>query len=500
VRHRRHPATARARGWAMAASGSLSWGLHGTSLRAFLRDLRSGAPRLRTRGAIVLLALAGYLAFMCGLVIHQTRAVQQTLAEAEAIGRAADALDVRAFDATARARAPARALRADADLLAADAALAPGLRRDLAAAVDRVERLGEGASDAERTHAAHGLRRVSALLHAEAAKHADSLRTQIRRDAIVLVVTGFVGIAILGFAILRFLGRLSAELTTVRQRAVDIVDGRVTPPAAPLDEVGQLSAAIDQLGTALAARRNELEIERRKRFHEEKMAAIGSLAAGVLTEIGNPIAAIDGFARAMKDADAARPEGEREGDRADAILEQTARLLVVARQIEEFTAPRPLQRQLVDINGVIEAALGFLRYDEAMRSIRVELALDRQLPAVSGIPDRLVQLVMNLVGNAADALAAKPRGEARVSIATRRAADAVVLEVADNGSGMRDEVRRRAFEPFFSTKPHGQGTGLGLPLCNSIVGDHGGRIHVESAPGRGTSVTIRLPFAPYESR
>lgn len=484
----------------MAASGSLSLTAPAEALRALLRDLRSGAPRLRTRGAIVLAALAGYLAFMCGLVVHQTLAVQQTLAEAEAIGRAADALDVFAFDAAARRRVPTRALRADADLLAADAALAPGLRRDVAAAIDRVERLGEDASDADRTHAAHGLRRVSALLHAEASQHADSLRVQVRRDAIVLVVTGLVGISILGVAILRFLARLSTELTAVRLRAVDIVDGKVSPPAAPLDEVGQLSAAIDQLAASLAARRGELEIERRKRFHEEKMAAIGSLAAGVLTEIGNPIAAIDGFARAMKDAEAARPDGEREASRADAILEQTARLLVIARQIEEFTAPRPLQRQLVDVNGVVEAALGFLRYDDAMRPIRVDLALDRQLPAVIGIPDRLVQLVMNLVGNAADALEGRRRGEAWVSIATRRAADAVVLEIADNGSGMREEVRARAFEPFFSTKPHGQGTGLGLPLCSSIVEDHGGRIHVESAPGRGTSVTIRLPLAPIESR
>jgi signal transduction histidine kinase len=486
----------------MTASGSLAWTTPATVLRAFVRDLRSGAPHLRTRGTLVLLALAGYLAFMCGLVVHQAQAVQRTLAEAEAIGRAADALDGLAFDTAASASAQARARRADANLLAADAALGPSLRRDVAAAVERAERLGEGASDAERAHAAHGLRRVSALLHAEAGQHADSLRLQVRRDAIVLVATGLVGIAILGFAILRFLGRLSAELTAARLRAVDIVDGKVAPPAAPQDEVGQLSAVIDQLAAALAARRNELEIERRKRFHEEKMAAIGSLAAGVLTEIGNPIAAIDGFARAMKDGDAARLEnGSGNGDEpADAILEQTARLLVVARQIEEFTAPRPLQRQLVDVNGVVEAALGFLRYDESMQSIRVELALDRQLPAVTGIPDRLVQLVMNLVGNAADALAGKPRGEARVSIATRRAADAVVLEVADNGTGMREEVRARAFEPFFSTKPHGQGTGLGLPLCNSIVGDHGGLIHVDSAPGRGTSVTIRLPFARGESR
>ena len=466
------------------------------TLRGFLRELGSGAPRLRTRGAIVLVVLASYLAFMCGLVVHQTLAVQRSLDEADAIDRAAEALDNLAFDALAGTGAQLATIGKDADLLAANAALPPATRRDVLGAVERLRE--GGTTEADRAQVAHRLRRGAALLHATASQHAMTIRTQARIDAVVLVVTGLVGIVILGAAILRFLGRLSAELTAARLRAVDMVDGKVTPPAAPLDEVGQLSAAIDQLAAALAERRNELEIERRKRFHEEKMAAIGSLAAGVLTEIGNPIAAIDGFARAIKDADGQGRGGDAAEGRADAILEQTSRLLVVARQIEEFTAPQPSQRQLVDLNAVVEAALGFLRYDETMRSIEVALALDRQLPAVIGIPDRLVQLVMNLVGNAADALRGRPRGEARVSIATRRAADAVVLEVADNGGGMRQEVLARAFEPFFSTKPHGQGTGLGLPLCRSIVEDHGGRIHVESASGRGTSVTIRIPFAPHE--
>jgi signal transduction histidine kinase len=278
----------------------------------------------------------------------------------------------------------------------------------------------------------------------------EALREDRIEGAAALVAIGFTGIVLLGAAILRFL------------------------------------VAVDR-------RAHALELERRKDFHQEKMAAIGSLAAGVLTEIGNPIAAIDGFARAMKD--------EREGRRGaalactpEAILEQTARLMAIAHQIAEFAAPQPSHRQLVDLNAVVETAIGLLRFDDAMRAIRVDLALDRQLPAIPGMTDRLVQLVMSLVGNAADALRCAPSPGGRVLVSTAFGSGAVRLVIADDGAGMTAAVRRRAFEPFFSTKPPGKGTGLGLPLCQSIAHDHGGRIELESAPDRGTRVTITLPI------
>jgi signal transduction histidine kinase len=279
----------------------------------------------------------------------------------------------------------------------------------------------------------------------------EALRAERIEDAAALVAIGFTGIFLLGAAILRF-------LVTVDRRA------------------------------------HELELVRRKDFHQEKMAAIGSLAAGVLTEIGNPIAAIDGLARAMKEEREGRPAASL-ACTPEAILEQTARLMVVAHQISEFAAPQPSHRQLVDLNAVVESAIGLLRFDETIRAMRVELALDRQLPAIPGMTDRLVQAVMCIIGNAADAVRAGPARRGALRISTCRSGAAVALSIADDGVGMTEAVRRRAFEPFFSTKPRGQGTGLGLPLCRSIAEDHGGRIELESAPFRGTRVTITLPIA-----
>jgi len=298
--------------------------------------------------------------------------------------------------------------------------------------------------------------------------------------------------------VLLFLSRITFDLAALRLRTADIIAGRrrrpipVTRP----DEVGDLTVAINALAAALEARERELELERRKGFHHEKMAAIGNLAAGVLTEIGNPIAAIDGFARALRDelrTRAPRPDDMRE---LDAILEQAARLTAIAHEISEIAAPQPAQRQLVDLNAIVDNAVRLLHYDTRARAAGIAMDLAHQLPAFSGTADKLGHLVMNLAGNAVDAMGDYRAGEPGIRISTAGSAAGVVLEVADRGQGMPDAIRSRAFEPFFSTKPAGHGTGLGLPLCQSIVDEHGGTIRLESAPGRGTRVTVTFPHAP----
>jgi len=114
---------------------------------------------------------------------------------------------------------------------------------------------------------------------------------------------------------------------------------------------------------------------------------------------------------------------------------------------------------------------------------------------VTAVSDHLTQVLMNLLINAADAIAeAGVRG--RVTLATRRQGDSVVFTVADNGKGMEESVRRRAFEEFFTTKPQGSGSGLGLSLSRRFLRQAGGDIEIESQPGVGTLVAVRLPLAP----
>ena len=122
-----------------------------------------------------------------------------------------------------------------------------------------------------------------------------------------------------------------------------------------------------------------------------------------------------------------------------------------------------------------------------------------QLPRVKCLAAQINQVLMNLIVNAAQAI--KDKGV--ITLETEVRGDWIAISVSDTGCGMNDEVRKRIFEPFYTTKPVGQGTGLGLSLSYSIVQKHGGRIEVESSPGTGTKFTVHLPIAcvpqPYQN-
>jgi two-component system NtrC family sensor kinase len=169
-----------------------------------------------------------------------------------------------------------------------------------------------------------------------------------------------------------------------------------------------------------------------------------------------------------------------------------------ARIVSSFVAlarSRPQERQLVDVNRIVRAAVELLAYPLHVDNIKVTQQLDDRLPAVWADGHQLQQVVVNLVANAHHALRAV-EGQRRLTLTTRRqpVPEAVVLDVADTGSGIPAEVRPRLFEPFFTTKRAGEGIGLGLALCQGVIEGHGGRIEVESEPGRGACFRIVLPL------
>lgn len=248
---------------------------------------------------------------------------------------------------------------------------------------------------------------------------------------------------------------------------------------------------LERLSQALAQREHELELERRKVFHQEKMAAVGALAAGVLNDIGNPIAAIDGVARAMKEA-VASGDGIIGHGLCDPelILRETARLQGVARMIAGLAATHGSEPQLLDLNEIVHQALLLLHFDPRMAGVRIETELDAQLPALQGVGDSLLLMMVNLLFNAADAVRGRP--QPLIQVKTLADAPAMRLIVEDNGCGMDESTLRRAFEPMFTTKPAGHGTGLGLPLVRTIAVQHGGDVRLDAWPGEGTRATVRL--------
>lgn len=323
---------------------------------------------------------------------------------------------------------------------------------------------------------------------------------RVSSDSVVMtaVVFGLMGLVLFGAVISLFFTRLTADLRALQGRAVEIVKGyRGEPlPVSRRDEVGQLMQAVNHMAADLEEHEKQLAIERQKYHHHEKMAAIGSLAAGVAHEIGNPIAAISGLAQAMQEV---HQRGEcphrHEACQPAMILSQTSRLAQICREVSDFTTSRPAEAELRDVNALIRSTTSLMRYDRRVRRLALELDLDSQLPAVNCVGDQVIQVIMNLVINAADALEKTAGATPGIKVKTWATATHVCIAVADNGCGMDLQTLQHATEAFFTTKAEGRGSGLGLALCKSIAESHHGALEIDSAVGVGTEVRFLLPLA-----
>ena len=238
----------------------------------------------------------------------------------------------------------------------------------------------------------------------------------------------------------------------------------------------------------------EIDASRQQYFHQDKMVAIGQLAAGILHEVGNPIAAIAGAAEQIRQSALASDAGNETMKNIELIDEQITRLGNITREIADFASPKPRQRELFDLNGLLRSTTRLLTYDRRFSSIGVDLQLDRNLPAVVGVADQLTQVFMNLLINAMDACVGRDTDECSVIVSSEAQGENVHVCVQDFGVGMSEETLERVLEMFYTTKPVGKGSGLGLSLCDTIVRAHGGTLKIESQEGKGTSVHVILPI------
>ncbi len=229
----------------------------------------------------------------------------------------------------------------------------------------------------------------------------------------------------------------------------------------------------------------------------ERMASLGHMLAGVAHELNNPLAAISGFSQLLlrgtwpaDDRKALETIG-REARRAERVVRD---LLTFARQ------GNVTRSELVDLHGVIRHIVDTQRYALDTRGVRVILALADEPVYVQGDTARLEQVILNLVVNARQALEAM-RGERamvqaplELRISTELDLNYVIVKVADNGAGISPSLLGRIWDPFFTTKEEGVGTGLGLSVVHSIVTEHAGVVDVHSELGRGTEFLVRLPM------
>ncbi|MGC2048390.1 MAG: ATP-binding protein [Gallionella sp.] len=327
---------------------------------------------------------------------------------------------------------------------------------------------------------------------------AERFHMQWDSAALASLLFGLIGLLLLGAIIGLFFTRLTKDLHTLKARAIDIIRGErnVLTPVTRNDEVGELMLAVNQMASALNEREKELVIARQKYFHQEKMAAVGALAAGVAHEIGNPIAAMSGVLQEMVLEQSTGKRKMAEGSKLAMLQNHIHRLSAITREISEYAAPQPVERQLLDLNGLVRTTAGLMGYDKRMRRVNLRLNLDSQLPAIYGVADQLTQVIMNLLINAADALETTGDRAQEIILNTEVVGGSVRLTVADNGCGISQDTLSRVFEAFFTTKR--KGNGLGLSLCYSIITGHGGTIEINSIPGEGTQVQVILPLTPSE--
>jgi signal transduction histidine kinase len=233
----------------------------------------------------------------------------------------------------------------------------------------------------------------------------------------------------------------------------------------------------------------ELARSREALYQSEKLTALGSLLAGLSHEMNNPLSVVV-LQSVMMEEDAA---GTALGSRAKRIREAAERCSKIVATFLAMARQRPPERSAVNVNQVVEGALGLAAYGLRSTGIVIQRELADDLPRVEADADQLHQVLVNLVINAQHALQGCP-GERLLRIATRpaRTPGWIEVEVSDNGPGIPLEARRRIFEPFFSTKPQGVGTGLGLSFSLGVVEAHGGRLELADTE-KGATFLVSLP-------
>jgi PAS domain S-box-containing protein len=277
--------------------------------------------------------------------------------------------------------------------------------------------------------------------------------------------------------------RPTGEERTLRERA-DVVR----------DDAGRPHRLVGIVHDITEMRRNETELVRQREalYHNEKMAMLGSLLAGVAHELNNPLSVVIGQV-AMLEQSVSEPALLNRIERIQKATERCARIvrtfLAMARHRERQSAP-------VKINSLVVTVVELLAFQLRAADIRVELELASEIPDFMADADQLHQLLTNLIVNARQALAASTQRRRTIHITTSvdRVRNRLQLAVLDNGPGVPADIRKRIFDPFFTTKPAGEGTGIGLSLCSSIVRAHGGVISVSDSAGGGARFTVDLPL------
>jgi signal transduction histidine kinase len=259
-----------------------------------------------------------------------------------------------------------------------------------------------------------------------------------------------------------------------------------------LEMADELRDSHDLLEQKVIERTASLATAQSELLQAAKLASLGQLVSGVAHEINNPLTSILGFSELALSRPGVEPALRAS---LQTIRSEAIRLRDVVVNLTSFARRAPHRTEVVDIRKLFGRLVELRNYQLQSNNIWLHVEQPPEAVCVTADPDQLLQVILNLVINAEQAIKnCRDRGEIRLSCGSEGAT--AWLSVRDNGAGMTDEVREHIFDPFYTTKPAGEGTGLGLSISHGIVIQHGGEISVESRAGRGTSIRIALPVAP----
>jgi signal transduction histidine kinase len=266
----------------------------------------------------------------------------------------------------------------------------------------------------------------------------------------------------------------------------------------PSEELRVLEGLAGQIGVALAredraavvgALQEQVSQARAHLIEVERLATIGQNMAGLVHDINAPLTALMTLAQ-MIQSDPGTDGTSR--DRSGQIIQAAQRAQRLVRELLTMTKPRPPTFETVDLNALIKQTMDLERPQCSVAAIRLVGDFQADLPRVTADPHRLGQVMMNLLGNARQAMEASEKGRS-LTVRTRRREEVVEIRVIDDGPGIPAEVKAKIFDWFFTTKPPGEGTGLGLAVSREILQAHGGNLRLEDTPGGGATFVLDLP-------
>lgn len=326
------------------------------------------------------------------------------------------------------------------------------------------------------------------------------------------VVITFFGIALISMILLSIIAYSTTKMITNPLKKLLFATKKVTKgdfshrvKIIANDEIGQLTDSFNKMTSELQkvnkkylilnkslekkVREKSMELKKAQDqlIHAEKMSSLGKLAAGIAHEINNPLTSILINAHLIsKDFN----QDNHYKENLNLIIDETSRCSTIVKSLLEFSRQNPPEKNLADINDVIEKTLLLLKNHVLMHKVKIKKNLDKKLPIIMIDMNKMKQVFANIIINAMEAIP----GQGKLSINSRLSENKRFIEInfTDNGIGISEENMGKIFDPFFTTREQ-EGTGLGLSISYGIIQQHNGSIHAQSEVGKGTTIILSLP-------